>query len=380
VVSLEKIKLLGNAGSYDQCSGSECRADLSKSLLSSVYPAVTGTGKCINLFKTLMTNACSHNCNYCVNRHANCHERARYAPEELASTFLNMKRLGYVEGLFLSSGVGGDPDVVMGEMIRSVELLRVRHNFRGYVHLKVLPGASRQVVHQACLLADRVSINIETTPERLSLLSADKDYANDLRKRLEWLAQEKRQGLLPQGITTQLIVGAAGETDREIISTTSSLYQSFNLRRVYFSTFAPVRGTPFEQASRVNPLRGHRLYQADYLLRNYGFKPGEVVLKDGYLDLAIDPKMLSALKKPRVDVNNATYDELLRVPGIGPKTARRLTGHKFKSAVELKKIGVITKRAMPFIELNGQSQSRLTEWTKLLGSDPSPSPDLVSHC
>jgi len=365
VTTLEKIQALGNAGSYDLCSGSECKTNMHKPLHNSIYPAVTGTGKCLNLFKTLQTNACTHDCKYCVNNNGRCHKREKYTPEELSHTFMNLVRLRKVQGLFLSSGVGGDPDKIMSEMIRSVELIRHRYHFKGYVHLKVLPGTNRYLVHRACEIAHRVSINLETTPDHLPELSLDKDFKSDLIKRLGWVRSEEKRGLLPDGVTTQLIVGGAGETDQEVLSLVSGLYKRYDLRRVYFSTFSPVKGTPLENGLRINPLRGHRLYQSDFLLRQYGFKLSDLKLDDGFINLLVDPKVSAAMNDDRLplDVNEASSHDLLRVPGIGPKTVNKvLSLRPFNSLKDLRKAGVITKRAAPFIIINGHRQSSLNDF------------------
>ena len=367
MTTLEKIGLLGNAGFYDKCSGTECKTTMHKSLLSSVYPAVTGNGKCINLFKTLMTNSCSHDCKYCFNRVGSKCAKAIYEPQELVTTFLNMKRLGYVQGLFLSSGIGRDPDETMTRMVRAIEILREQYHFKGYVHLKVLPGVNRYLVHRACALADRVSINVETTSDHLSELSSDKDFKG-LVRRLNWIASEERRGFIPWGLTTQFIVGGDDETDEEVISSVSRLYSAFKLRRVYFSTFTPVSGTPLEGKSGVNPLRGHRLYQTDFLLRKYGFEFKDLIFRDGFLDVNHDPKVLAALNSDKfpLEVNEASRDDLIRVPGIGLRTVDRLLALRpFNSLKGLRSIGVITKRAAPFIRVNGQGQTTLTNYLNI---------------
>lgn len=357
MVSLTKIKTLGDAGSYDLCAGSECKPIMHQSLKSAIYPAVTNNGKCINLFKTLMTNNCKHDCKYCLNR---CNKSSEaYTPEELASTFFNMKKLGYVDGLFLSSGVSKEPDKVMTDMIKAANLVRKR--FTGYIHLKVLPGASKPVVKEACQLANRVSINLES--RNVDELSSGKRF-KDLMKRLSWIKEYH------SNVTTQFIVGATGEDDSSLLKTVKRVYDSFNLKRVYFSAFSPVKGTPLENQKKINPLRSHRLYQTDYLLREYGFKTSEIPLNEGFLDLYNDPKLLFAIKQQlRVNINEARRDELLRVPGVGPVTADKIIQKRYEKTLscnELKKLGVITKKAMPFIELKGEKQLSLTDYLHAL--------------
>ncbi|HLE06434.1 MAG TPA: radical SAM protein [Candidatus Nanoarchaeia archaeon] len=353
MVSLNKIKTLGDAGSYDLCAGSECKPIMHQSLKSAIYPAITNNGKCINLFKTLMTNNCKHDCKYCLNRCSKGSES--YTPDELAITFFNMKKLGYVDGLFLSSGVSKEPDAVMSDMINAVTL--VRKNFSGYIHLKVLPGTSKPLVKEACKLANRVSINLES--RNVDELRTGKRF-KDLMKRLSWIKEYHNN------ITTQLIVGATGESDSEILKVVKRVYDSFSLKRVYFSAFSPVKGTPLEDQKKINPLRSHRLYQTDYLMREYAFKTNEIPLHDGFLDLYNDPKLLSAIRQQlRVNINDAKREELLRVPGIGPVTVDKIIRQRNEQTIkynELKKLGVITKKAMPFIELKGEKQLSLTNY------------------
>lgn len=364
--TLEKVKLLGNAGRFDVCGGPT--KPLNNPLLSFIYPATMGSGKC-NLFKTLMTNSCRNDCKYCVNRHGHCHKRARYTPQELSNVFLKLYKDRLVDGLFLSSGIGGDPDAIMSEMISSVELLRIKHSFKGYIHLKVLPGTSHYLVNRACKHVDRVSINIETTKERLPELTLDKDFKNDIIRRMNWIQGEHDKGLLPAGQTTQLIVGGAGESDKEVVELTSKLYKSFDFRRIYFSAFKPIKGTPLEDKVRISSMREHRLYQVDYLFRKYGFKYDELIFNNEFLDLNLDPKLVIALNDDRfpLDINESSLNELLRIPGVGPLSAKRIidsrsNGFTFKSIKDLANIGVVAKKASPFISINGFRQARLGDF------------------
>lgn len=256
----------------------------------------------------------------------------------------------------------------MDEMIKTVEILRFKYRFPGYIHLKILPGASLSYVERAIELADRVSINLEApNQERLSRISANKDF-DDLLLRMKWInAITSRGKPLSSGHTTQFVVGAADETDRELLGTTWNLYQKLGLTRAYFSAFRPVEGTPLEGHSPTSPIREHRLYQADFLLRRYGFKFEELAFDvQGNLPLNLDPKVVWALNHPEkfpVEVNKASYQELLKVPGIGPSSASRIVRDRLKSKFhtleELRSTGAVVRRAAPFILINGRSQEPL---------------------
>jgi len=254
----------------------------------------------------------------------------------------------------------------MESMIDTVKILRHRYEFKGYVHLKVLPGASYDCVAEGCKLANRVSVNMEApTPQHLAQLSSKKDLSQSILERMRWVRQlmATSDALVPSGQTTQFVVGAAGETDRDILHTTEALYHDMELRRVYFSAFRPIRDSRLEGLRPVSPLREHRLYQADWLLRVYGFSPQELDLaldRSGNLRLSREPKLVIAQGQPwlfPVDVNTASYDELLRVPGIGPVSATRISEarkeHSVFSLQQLKKMGVVTKRAAPFVWFRG---------------------------
>jgi predicted DNA-binding helix-hairpin-helix protein len=256
----------------------------------------------------------------------------------------------------------------MQEMVDTVDILRQRHEFNGYVHLKIMPGASYDCVEAACKVANRVSINIEApTAHHLARLSSRKNLHDGIVERMRWAKQvmSSHEGLVPSGQTTQFVVGAAGETDRDILRTTGALYREIGLRRVYFSAFQPVIDSPLEGLRATPPIREHRLYQADWLLRGYGFSSHELDLAlsaKGELSLAKDPKMMIAKRQPwlfPVDVNRAGYDELLRVPGIGPISAKRIVDnrgeHSIFSLEQLNKMGVVTRRAGAFIRFRGAS-------------------------
>ncbi len=329
------------------------------------YPAKIGGGRTAMLLKILLTNRCSNDCGYCANRHERALRHCSFRPEELALLFMEFYRQRRVSGLFLSSAVPDGPDRTMQDMIETVELLRKKHEFKGYIHLKILPGCSEHLAREACRLASRASINLEApNAERLRMLSSVKDFQNDLVKRLALLKHmEDEHDLLPDGHTTQFVVGAAGESDAEILATVRDLYATKGLRRAYFSAFNPIRDTPLEGVPAENPWRQHRLYQADFLHRFYGFDLAELPLDEaGRLELNRDPKLAWAAAHPEffpLEINRAEREELLRVPGIGVVGAQRILEARrearLKGLEQLKRLKIITGRAAPFLLLDGRS-------------------------
>jgi len=277
---------------------------------------------------------------------------------------MNLYKSGIVEGLFLSSAIPTEPEIVMGKMIETLEIIRYRYRFRGYIHQKILPGSSYDSVKRASKLADRLSINIEApSRDRLSCLSSTKDYMTDIVRRQRWLKRME----MPAGHTTQFVVGAGDENDCEILDMLNYEYKTLDLRRGYFSAFKPCRGTALENREAAPKLREHRLYNTDFLLRKYGFPLGEVkdVLDDEGNLPRQDPKMMIArnyFDKP-VDVNAATYDELLHVPGIGDIGAKRIIARRKNMKImrkrELAELGVVVKRAEAFLKIDGWSQRRI---------------------
>jgi putative DNA modification/repair radical SAM protein len=366
----QKLRIVAASAKFDICGYDPARSSqlANKDPHRFIYRATLPGGGCISLFKVLLTNVCTNDCAYCVNQVGRDRPRAYFQPHELANLFMELHRKRLVRGLFLSSGVAGSPSRTMQEMVDTVEILRQRHDFTGYVHLKIMPGAGYDCVEAACKVANRVSINIEApTAHHLARLSSRKDLYGGIVERMRWAKQvmSDNEGLVPSGQTTQFVVGAAGETDRDILRTTGALYREIGLRRVYFSAFQPVIDSPLEGLRATPPMREHRLYQADWLLRVYGFSSHELdlALSDkGDLSLVKDPKMMIAKRQPwlfPIDVNRAAYEELLRVPGIGPISAGRIvearTEHSIFSLEQLKKMGVVTKRAGSFIWFRGAS-------------------------
>ncbi|MBU0490825.1 MAG: putative DNA modification/repair radical SAM protein [Chloroflexi bacterium] len=370
----QKASLLGQAAQYDTCAvcgpGSHKQRD---DLGRWIYPAKLPDGRTINLLKVLQTNVCEHDCLYCVNRRSADVRRTALMPEDLARVFMDMVGRGQAMGLFLSSGVAGGADRSMSRMIDTATILRRRYGFRGYMHLKVLPGTSQPAIEQAVLLADRVSVNLEApTARHLACIGPDKDYEQGIRTRQRWIYEVSQRGrLLPAGQTTQLVVGAAGESDQEILTTVDDLYQHAGLSRAYYSAFQPVAGTPLESHAPTPLDRERRLYQADWLRRHYGFAFGELVYDEqGNLPLTSDPKLLWAQTHPErfpIEVNTASRADLLRVPGIGPRSAGRIVQERGRGRLcapeHLKAMGAVVDRALPYVLLDGQQPAyQLALW------------------
>ncbi|MFX0163571.1 MAG: putative DNA modification/repair radical SAM protein [Candidatus Hodarchaeota archaeon] len=385
---LDKLKILGASAKYDLCASTAStrtanrpisnQFEIGKTVAGGICHSFTPDGRCVSLFKVLLTNRCSNDCAYCNNRCGRDCPRVSFEPEELSRIFTALYERNYVEGLFLSSGVPGDPERVMEKTLDVVELLRNRYRFNGYVHLKIMPGSNYDQVKHACEIADRISLNVETPSQsRLSELSSTKNLKTDILKRMEWAKSFADKGRMcaPAGQTTQFVVGPAGESDLEILQMMEQLYsEQMRLRRVYFSAFDPVPGTPLEKVPKTPLAREVRLYQADFLYRRYNFSFRELktVLNDNDMfDLSVDVKLVYALQNPElypVEINdeNTILENLLKVPGIGPRSAGRIldakrAGFRFSKLKELARLGVVVKRARPFLEINGCRQAKLDE-------------------
>jgi predicted DNA-binding helix-hairpin-helix protein len=316
------------------------------------------------LLKILLSDACQNNCHYCALRAEAGKHRHAFEPEELAAAYVEMYRRGRAAGLFLSSGLAGNSRRTMEKMLRTAEILRLRYRYPGYLHLKILPGATDEYVEAACRLADRVSANLEAPNlERLAVLCPEKQFDGDLLAPLRKVDRIRRWGpAVPYGQTTQFVVGAAGESDRELLETTSRLYAEVRLTRAYFSAFRPVAGTPLEDHPATPLVRQRRLYQADTLLRQYGFAPSELPLDAaGNLPREQDPKLGWAKRHPErfpVEVNRASREELLRVPGIGPRGASAILNARRAGPLSgpdaLKALSISRFRACPFLLVNGR--------------------------
>jgi predicted DNA-binding helix-hairpin-helix protein len=339
-----------------------------------VHPAKLPNGQSIKLLKTLLTSACERDCYYCPFRAGRDFRRATFKPDEFASLFMNLHHVGAAEGIFLSSGVAGGGVRTQDKLLDTADILRHKLGFRGYIHLKVMPGAEKAQVERAMQLADRVSVNLEApNSERLEQLAPHKVFMEELLQPLKWVDEIRRsqpaykgwKGRWPSTVT-QYVVGGADESDLELLTTTSWLHQNVHLGRAYFSAFSPIRDTPLENKAATDPLREHRLYQASFLLRDYGFDLEELPFAgDGNLPLPTDPKLAWAqvnLSEQPIEINKAEKRELLRVPGIGPRGAeailRARRQNKLRDLSVLKKLGVIAERAAPYVLLDGQRAPR----------------------
>ncbi len=383
----DKLAILADAAKYDaSCAssgGDRRNSKDGKGLGSSggagICHAYAPDGRCISLLKILMTNFCIYDCAYCVNRVSSRVERARFSVEEVVSLTVEFYRRNYIEGLFLSSGIIKSPDDTMADMVRIARTLRQQENFRGYIHLKTIPDASPELLDEAGIWADRLSINVELPTEHALTSLAPEKSARQIRTAMAGVRARReaakeptfkgRKGrFAPAGQSTQMIVGADAAKDSEILANSSTLYASYKLSRVYYSAFSPI-----PDASKALPLirpplqREHRLYQADWLMRFYGFDAGEIAPKSGMLDLEIDPKLAWALQHREafpVDINTAPREALLRTPGLGTTSVKRILAarrHRTLRYDDLLKIGCNLKNAKPFITCPGWSPRGLTD-------------------
>lgn len=376
----EKLRILSDAAKYDvSCSSSgSSRKNTSNGLGNAAYSGIchswSADGRCVSLLKILMTNYCIYDCKYCISRKSNDIERAILTPDEIVRLTMNFYRRNYIEGLFLSSGVIKNADYTMEQMIAVAKKLRLEENFNGYIHMKVIPGASRELIHEIGLYVDRVSVNIELAENKaLKLLAPDKkptDISTSMgliRKNQIQNTEEKKlfkstPSFIPAGQTTQMIIGAGGESDYAILSKSENLYKNFDLKRVYYSAYVPVNKSGIlANADAVPMIREHRLYQADWLLRFYDFKAGEILdEKNPFIDPLLDPKANWAVQNWHLfpmEINRASYKDLLRIPGIGVTSAKRIVMARKYSIIKyehLKKLGVVIKRAKYFITVNGE--------------------------
>ncbi|MDR2608693.1 MAG: putative DNA modification/repair radical SAM protein [Treponema sp.] len=395
----EKISILAGAAKYDaSCasSGSEGRhgktgeGGFGSTFAAGVCHSWTEDGRCVSLLKVLFSNVCRFDCAYCVNRSSADVKRSSFTVRELVDLTIEFYKRNYIEGLFLSSGIFADPDIVMEKLIEVAKTLRTEAGFGAYIHLKIIPGAGERLIREAGIWADRLSVNIELpTDKSLQHLAPQKsgrvilgamgDFSalnsqfEEDRRRSRFSPSGKNSAPLfaPAGQSTQLIVGASAEDDRTIVNLSSSLYRKFALRRVYYSAFTPVGRGYGKSDSRLPDIafppliREHRLYQADWLLRFYHFSAGEILDEDSaFLDPHIDPKTAWALKHMDwfpIEINRASYEELLRVPGIGAKSARRIIETRRSRSIDLdglRRLGAVMKRARYFVSAGGRFLER----------------------
>ena len=378
----EKLEILADAAKYDvSCSSSggnrkNTNKGLGDSSATGICHSYTEDGRCVSLLKILLTNFCIYDCAYCVTRKSNDIQRAAFTVDEVVDLTINFYRRNYIEGLFLSSGIFKNADYTMERLVRVAKKLRLEHNFNGYIHLKSIPGASDELMREAGLYADRLSMNLEIPTESgLKLLAPDKNHQDMIKpmafvkNELIQYKEEKKKykstpKFAPAGQSTQVIVGATRENDFQIIHVADHFYKNFNLKRVYYSGYVPVSNDARLPAigSQVPLVRENRLYQADWLMRFYGFKANEILDKSNpFLDLEVDPKMGWALRNITifpVIIQNAPLEIILRVPGIGVKSAHKIVdARRFQnlSLEHLKKIGVAINRAKYFISVSNEN-------------------------
>lgn len=339
-----------------------------------VHPAQMPNGKSIKLLKTLLSSACERDCFYCPFRAGRDFRRAAFKPDEFAGLFSKMNQSGFAEGIFLSSGIAAGGVRTMDKLLDTADLLRNKHSFKGYLHLKIMPGSEKAQVYRSMQLADRVSVNLEApSTERLAKLAPHKIFIEELMRPLRWVEEIRRtvpaykfwKGKYPSTVT-QFVAGGSDESDLELLNTTQWLMKNVRLKRAYFSAFHPILDTPLENKPAVNPMREHRLYQASFLLRDYGFELEDLPFTaDENLPLHTDPKLAWAqmnLVQAPIEVNLADRHALMRIPGIGMKgadailSARRI--QKLRNLSALKKLGVIAERAAPYVLLDGRKATR----------------------
>lgn len=350
---------------HDSATASLSDLDRKRSSLG-VYRAAMPGGKSIALLKTMLTTACERNCFYCPFRAGRSKmKRVTFKPEEMANAFMQMQQARFAEGLFLSSGIIGGSVSTQDKLLDTLEIVRRKRGFRGYIHLKMMPGAQREQIEIAMKYADRVSVNLEApNSQRLSMLAPKKIFEQELLNTL-LIAQQIRMAQPHKkwaSTVTQFVVGAAGESDVELLSMTERLHKQAKLARAYFSAFHPISDTPLENHAAENPWREHRLYQSSFLLRDYGFELEELPFeRNGNLPLSVDPKQAWAqqnLMDAPIEVNRADKRELLRIPGVGPKGADAILTERKRGALrelsDLAKIGVLANRAAPYVLLNGK--------------------------
>ena len=375
---LNKLRVLSMSAKYDvACTSSGSDRGSVKGMLGNTKPAgichsFTPDGRCVSLLKVLFSNSCIYNCEYCVNRRDNDVERATFTPEELGELTINFYKRNYIEGLFLSSAVIKNPDYTMELLYSTLKIVREKYKFNGYIHVKAIPGASQDLIQKTGLLADRMSVNIELpSSESLQILAPEKSKTailkpmrmiknNIVQNKEELILYKHAPKFAPAGQSTQLIVGATPESDKKIITLSENLYNRFGLKRVFYSAYQPVSNSKILPTEKPPLLREHRLYQADWLLRYYGFTSEDILKEDENLSLNMDPKCQWALNNLHlfpVEINSADYFTLLKVPGIGVLGVDKIVKARKNNLIDfedLKKMRIVLKRAKYFITCKGK--------------------------
>lgn len=363
----EKLKILADSAKYDaSCSSSGSNrknvGGVGNTAISGICHSFATDGRCISLLKILLTNCCIFDCKYCLNRKSNNVKRAIFTPEEICTITLNFYRRNYIEGLFLSSGIIKSPDYTMELLIKTISLLRHKYHFNGYIHAKAIPGASPKLLKELGLLVDRLSANIELPTEQgLKLLAPNKESKN-VTQIMQYVKNNQSKKYVPAGQSTQMIIGASKESDYQIMTKSSHLYDNYHLKRVFYSAYVPVNKDSLLPSLESPPLvRENRLYQADWLLRFYGFKVEDLLdNKNPNFNVLLDRKSDWALRHldefPK-EINTCSYNDLLKIPGIGVKSAKRIMSSRRNFTIrfeDLKRMGVVLKRAQYFILCNGK--------------------------
>ena len=363
----EKLKILADSAKYDaSCSSSgsnrTSKNGLGNTAIAGICHSFATDGRCISLLKILLTNCCIFDCKYCLNRKSNNIKRAIFTPEEICEITINFYRRNYIEGLFLSSGIIKSPDYTMELMIKTITLLQNKYHFGGYIHAKAIPGASEILLKKLGSLVDRLSANIELPTENgLKLLAPNKD-SNKVDKIMSYVKENQNRKFVPASQSTQMIIGATKESDLDIISKSSSMYDNYKLKRVFYSAYIPINKDNLLPTLEKPPLvRENRLYQADWLLRYYNFKVTDLLNENNpNFNILVDPKTDWALRNIELfpkEINKCSYYDLLKIPGIGVKSAQRILKARRNFTItfdELKKLGVVLKRAKYFITCNGK--------------------------
>lgn len=363
----EKLIILADSAKYDASCSSSGRVSNGSTGFGNTSPngichSYSSDGRCISLLKILMTNICIFDCKYCINRKSNEVERAYFTPEEICEITINFYKRNYIEGLFLSSGIIKNPDYTAEKMVETLYLLRKKYNFRGYIHVKAIPGASRDLIKKLGTLADRMSANVELANiESLRLLAPDKN-APKISEIMDYIKTNRSRSFVPAGQSTQIIIGAGRESDYEILNKSRELYDRHKLKRVFYSAYVPVNRDKLLPSIELPPLkRENRLYQADWLLRFYNYKPSDLLdEKNPNFNLLLDPKADWALRHydeyPK-EINKSSYYDLLKIPGIGPKSAKKIISSRRYFKIDfrdLKNMNVSLKRAKYFITCDGK--------------------------
>ena len=391
----EKLKILADSAKYDaSCSSSgstrKNKNGLGNAAVNGICHSFSADGRCISLLKILLTNCCIFDCKYCINRRSNNIPRAIFTPEEICEITINFYKRNYIEGLFLSSGIIKNPDYTMELLIKTIYLLRNKYHFNGYIHAKAIPGASDVLIKKLGKLVDRMSTNIELPSDNSLKLLAPNKNSKDINHIMSTVKNNTNKYFAPAGQSTQMIIGATKETDKDIMTKSSTMYKNYHLKRVFYSAYIPVNKDSLLPTITTPPLiRENRLYQADWLLRFYNFTVDDLFDKNENFNILVDPKTDWALKHleyyPK-EINTATFNDLIRIPGIGLTSAKKIISSRKYFTIEfadLKKMGISLKKAKYFITCNHKYFVDPTTLTKsiitqnLIALEPTLKPKVV---